>query len=244
MSSHSKSACPGFQSTRLSRRQLLQVGGLGAMGLSLPGFLQAADRDASNKPRAKSVIFLHQWGGPSHHDTLDMKPNAPEAIRGEFRPIATKAPGIVISEKLPRLAQVMDKCTLVRSLYHTMKNHNSAGYYSLTGRAPAVDDQRLRDSIDLFPAYGSIVERLAPAKAGMPTFVSYPHVIRDGSITPGQHASFLGKAYDPFFVGQDPNSADFRLPELKLPANLPLERLESRRDVLKLIDKQAELLDY
>src|SRR5205823_4132187 len=157
---------------------------------------------------------------------------------------ATKVPGVVISEKLPRLAQVMDKCALVRSLYHTMKNHNSAGYYSLTGRAPAIDDQRLRDAIELFPAYGSVVDRLAPAKAGMPTFVSYPYVIRDGSITPGQHASFLGKKHDPFFLADDPNSSDFRLPELKLPANLSLERLENRREVLRLIDRQAELLDF
>src|SRR6266700_4329419 len=130
MIQHAKSSCSSFEEARVSRRQLLQVGGLGAMGLSLPGFLQASERDTAHKPRANSVIFLHQWGGPSHHDTLDMKPNAPEAIRGEFKPIATKAPGIVITERLPRLAQVMDKCTLVRSLYHTMKNHNSAGYYS------------------------------------------------------------------------------------------------------------------
>jgi len=73
--------------------------------------------------------------------------------------------------------------------------------------------------------------------------VAYPHVIRDGSVTPGQHASFLGKALDPFYIGQDPNSDDFRLPELKLPANLSLARLENRREVQKLLDKQSELLE-
>jgi hypothetical protein len=125
-----------------------------------------------------------------------------------------------------------------------MKNHNSAGYYSLTGYAPPTDDQRLRDSRDLFPAYGSIVDKFAPAKAGVPTFVAYPHVIRDGSITPGQHASFLGKAHDPLFIGQDPNSPDFRLPELSLPANLSPERLGNRREVLRLIDQQTELLEF
>jgi hypothetical protein len=138
----------------------------------------------------------------------------------------------------------MDKVTLVRSVHHTMKNHNSAGYYSLTGHAPPTDDQRLRDSRDLFPAYGSVVDRLAPARAGVPTFVSYPYVIRDGSITPGQHASFLGKAHDPLFIGQDPNSPDFRLPELSLPANLSSERLANRREMLRLIDRQAELLEF
>jgi hypothetical protein len=222
---------------------LLKVGGLGLLGLNLPGLLRAAERSRGHKARAKAVIFLHQWGGPTHHDTFDLKPSAPEAIRGEFKPIATRAPGIQISERLPAMARVMDKVTLVRTLHHTMKNHNSAGYYSLTGYAPPTDDQRLRDSRDLFPAYGSVVDRLAPARAGVPTFVSYPYVIRDGSITPGQHASFLGKRHDPLLITQDPNAPDFRLPELSLPANLSLERLSNRREVLRLIDEQTELLE-
>src|SRR5207237_3296574 len=127
---------------------------------------------------------------------------------------------------------------------HEMKNHNSAAYYSLTGHAPPTDDQRLRDTRDLFPAYGSVVSRLAPAAPGVPTFVSYPYIIRDGSITPGQHASFLGKSHDPLYIGLDPNSPDFQLPELSLPANLSLARVQSRREVLRLIDRQAELLDF
>jgi hypothetical protein len=190
------------------------------------------------------VILLHQFGGPSHVDTFDMKPAAPDAVRGEFRPIATRTPGIVVCDRLPRVAQVVDKFALVRSVYHTMKNHNSAGYYSLTGAAPPLDDQRLRDTRDLCPAYGSVVDRLAPAGSGLPTFVAFPHVIRDGSITPGQHASFLGKSHDPLLITQDPNSSDFRLPELSLPANLSLDRLENRREVLRLIDEQAELLEF
>jgi uncharacterized protein (DUF1501 family) len=238
------SACDAFQRARLTRRHLLQVGGISLLGLHLPGLLHAAERSAHRKARAKAIILLHQYGGPSHVDTLDMKPSAPDAIRGEFKPIATKVPGLSICERLPRLAQVADKFTLLRSLYHEMKNHNSAGYYSLTGHAPPTDDQRLRDSRDLFPAYGSVVDRLAPAKIGVPTFVSYPYVIRDGSITPGQQASFLGKAHDPFFIGQDPNSPDFRLPELSLPANLTLDRLENRREVQRMIDRQSELLEF
>jgi len=236
-------ACSGFQQTPITRRSLLKVGGVGMLGLHLPALLRAAE-GGKTKARARAVVLLHQYGGPSHHDTLDMKPDAPDAIRGEFKPIATTAPGIRICERLPRLAQVADKFTLVRSVYHQMKNHNSAGYYSLTGHAPPTDDQRLRDSRELFPAYGSVVDLFAPAKGGLPTFVAYPHVLRDGSITPGQHASFLGKNRDPFFIGQDPNSSDFRLPELSLPANLSLERLENRREVMRLIDRQSELLDF
>jgi hypothetical protein len=138
----------------------------------------------------------------------------------------------------------MDKVTLIRSVYHTMKNHNSAGYYALSGSAPPSDDQRLRDSLSLFPAYGSVVDKLAPGPDDVPTFISYPHVIADGSITPGQHASFLGKAHDPLFIPQDPNAKDFAMPELSLPANLPYERVTARRELQKLIDVQARMMDY
>jgi hypothetical protein len=224
----------------LTRRRLLQIGGLGLLGLAAPGALVA---QPTRRPRAKSIIFLHQYGGPSHLDSFDMKPDAADAIRGEYRPVATSAPGIVIADRLPRTARVMDKVTLVRSVHHRMNNHNSAGYYSLTGYNPPTDDQRLRDSRELFPAYGSIVDRFAPSPAGVPTFVSYPYVIRDGSITPGQHASFLGQSYDPFFISQDPNTVDFRLPELTLPDNLTPERLENRREVMQLIDQQTALLE-
>jgi hypothetical protein len=196
-----------------------------------------------HKARAKSVIFLHQWGGPGQHETFDPKPDAPDKVRGWYGATKTKLPGVIFGEKIPKLAAMADKFTVVRCMTHTMKNHNSAGYYSLTGVAPPTDDQRLRDSIDLFPAYGSIVDKLKPAPKGVATFVAFPHVIADGSITPGQHASFLGKSHAPLFVNQDPNRADFRLPELTLPESLSVERLESRKDILKLIDEQSDLLE-
>src|SRR5262249_1966528 len=148
-----------------------------------------------------------------------------------------------ICENLPHVAKVMDKVTLVRSMHHEMKNHNSASYYALTGRAPPLDDIRLRDSLDLFPAYGSVVDRLAPVE-GMPTFVAYPYVIRAGPVTPGQQASFLGKGHDPLLITEDPNGDPFRLPELSLPSNLPLARVEHRRSLQKLIDRQSRLLEF
>jgi Protein of unknown function (DUF1501) len=243
MSTQRSSACHNFAASGLTRRQLLGIGGPALLGLSLPQLLRAAERSRI-RPRARSVIFLHQWGGPSHLDTFDMKPRSPAEIRGEFRPIPSSVPGLPVCELLPRVAKLLNRCTLVRTLRHEMKNHNSAGYYSLSGHAPPTDDQRLRDTRDLFPAYGSVVDRLAPARKGVPTFVSYPYAIRDGSVTPGQHASFLGKGHDPLFVGQDPNSPDFRLPELSLPSGLSPERLENRRAVLEMIDRQGELLEH
>ncbi|MEX0937572.1 MAG: DUF1501 domain-containing protein [Pirellulales bacterium] len=237
-------ACRGFQAAEFSRRHLLKVGGLGLLGLNMPGLLRAAESQKAALPqRAKRVIFLFQWGGPSHIDMFDRKPRAPDDIRGPLKGISSSVPGLEVCEQLPEVAKRMDKVCLVRSMTHTMKNHNSAGYYALTGHAPPSDDQRLRDSLDLFPAYGSVVDRVAPVGTNLPTFVSYPHVIRDGSITPGQHASFLGKAHDPLFFSEDPNQDGFQLPELSLPSDLSLDRLQQRRGLQELVDRQARLLD-
>ncbi len=240
------SACGGFRSLELTRRTALKVGGLGLLGLTLPGLLRAEDllKSKSRKPRAKSIVFLFQFGGPSHLETFDMKPEAPEGIRGLHKPISSNVPGIQVSERLPEMAKVMDKVTLIRSMHHTMKNHNSAAYYALTGHAPPLDDIRLKDTLELYPAYGSMVDRLAPVSGEIPTSVSYPHVIRDGSVTPGQHASFLGKAHDPFLVTQDPNSPGFALPELSLPTGISVERLQARRELQKIVDKQSRLLEH
>src|SRR5690348_14961692 len=249
---HSTFACTGFHDCQPSRRSILKVGGMGLLGLTMPRLLRAqAKQDwaksaakSTIKTRCKSVIFLYQFGGPSHIDMFDMKPDAPDAIRGPHKPMSSSADGIQVSEHLPQVAKIMDKVTLIRSMTHTMKNHNSASYYALSGHAPPTDDIRLNDSLDLFPAYGSVVDALAPTSGEVPTFVSYPYTIRDGSVTPGQHASFLGKAHDPFFFSQDPNSPDFALPELSLPADTPVARLEERRELQKIIDHQSRLLDY
>src|SRR4030088_1695368 len=124
-------ACCGFRKTRFTRRHLLKVGGLGLLGLTMPNLLRAEEwaKGKGPKPRAKSVIFLYQFGGPSHVDMFDMKPDAPDGIRGPYKPISSNAPGIQVCERLPRMAKVMDKVTLIRSMTHTMKNHNSAAYY-------------------------------------------------------------------------------------------------------------------
>ncbi|MEO8352052.1 MAG: DUF1501 domain-containing protein [Chthoniobacteraceae bacterium] len=238
-------ACSSFSNALVSRRHAIRLGGLGLLGLTMPRLLRAEEiEEARITARAKSVIFLFQWGGPSHIDMFDMKPDAPEGIRGPHKPISSKADGIHVSEKLPRTAQIMDKVTLIRSMTHTMKNHNSAGYYALTGHAPPSDDQRLRDSLDLFPGYSSVVDLLAPGSGEMPTAISYPWIIADGSTTPGQHASFLGKNHDPLLVLQDPNSGSFALPELSLPEGIPFERLQARRELQQLVDQQSRMMEY
>ena len=230
-------------SHEISRRKAMQIGGTGMLGLTLPRILKAAQQSAARPGRAKSVIFLYQFGGPSHLDTFDPKPNAPAGVRSHFGVIDTSAPGIQICDQLPKTARIMNEVTLVRTVYHTMKNHNPAAYYALTGHAPPLDDIRLRDSQDLFPAYGSVVDQLAPATNGMPTFVAFPHVLRDGEITPGQHASFLGKGHDPLLVTSDPNDRRFSLPELSLPNGLTGDRLQDRRQIQQLVNRQVKQLE-
>lgn len=234
----------------MRRRDLLRVGGAGLLGLTLPRILAADDAaktlaSSSQFPvKAKSVIFLFQWGGPSHVDTFDMKPNAPDGYRSHFRTISTSVPGMSVCEHLPETAKVMSEFAQIRTVHHRMNNHNSAGYVALTGVEPPIDDQRLRDSLDLFPGYGSVVDAVAPVQGDLPTYVSYPYRISDGSVTPGQRASFLGKMHDPLFVQGDPNADDFRLSQLSLPTDVTVERLEDRRSLQQIINQQARELDH
>lgn len=227
------------------RRELLRAGGCGLLGLQLPALLRAQDRAVSGvgRPKARSVIFLFQWGGPSHVDTFDMKPDAPDGYRSLYKPVQTSVPGMMVCEHLPETAKVMDRIAQIRTVHHRMNNHNSAGYTALTGVEPPIDDQRLRESLDLFPAYGSVVDALAPNTNGMPSFVSFPYQISDGSTTPGQRASFLGKQHDPLFFRNDPNEPDFRLSQLSLPAGISLSRLSDRRQLQEIINQQAQELD-
>lgn len=185
------SICNDFRTLQMTRRRLLSIGGAGLLGLNIPKLLFAAESQKSAPPvRAKSVIFLYQFGGPSHLDTFDMKPDAPAEIRGPLKSISSNLPGVPICEHLPRMAQVMDKVTLVRTMHHEMKNHNPASYYALSGHEPPIDDIRLKESVSLYPAYGSVVDRLSPAASGLPTFVAYPFVIRDGENTPASGPAF------------------------------------------------------
>jgi hypothetical protein len=230
----------------LNRRDLLRIGGRGLLGLTLPRLLQAEELQSSSaapRGRAKSVIFLFQWGGPSHVDTFDMKPEAPDGYRSKYKSISTSVPGISIVEHLPQTAKVMHRFAQIRTVHHTMNNHNSAGYTALTGVEPPIDDQRLRDSLDLFPGYGAIVDKLAPNTNNMPTSVSFPYNIADGSTTPGQRASFLGRLHDPLYIPNDPNAPDFRLSQLSLPSDISLQRLSDRRQLQQLINQQTKTLD-
>ena len=230
----------------LSRRRLLQIGGLGWLGLNLPGLLRAEAAAAASPagrraaPRVNSCILLFYYGGPSHLDTWDMKPAAPREIRGEFRTMATAVPGLRICEHLPHCARVTDKLAIVRSLHHPMRNHNSAAVEALCGRTPLKGDlELLADDPNSFPCYGSALSFLAPGRSDVPAHVALPHVMYNVVMLPGQTAGFLGAAANPFQVSRDPNEASFRVGELELPADVSLARLEDRHGLLSLIAAQT-----
>ena len=236
-------ACADFDRSMLSRRRMLQIGALGTLGLSLPAALRA-EAQSGLKVRAKSVIFLHQFGGVPQQDTFDMKPNGPAELRGEFKPIASSVPGLPVCELLPRMAQVMDSVTVVRSVCHRATFHNSAAYYSLTGHQPQADIVSATASASDFPAYGSVVSKLAPGRSQVPTFVSLPWMIADGVFrTPGQFAGYLGKEHDPLFLTKNPNDPSFSVDALTLPIEVPMRRVTDRLALRSGLAAHARLTD-
>ncbi len=238
---------------RISRRALLGIGGLGSLGLTLPKLLRA-EAEGSRAPNTRgaravaspirSCILIFHYGGPSHIDTFDMKPNAPAEIRGQFSSIATSVPGMRVCEHLPHTARVMDRLAVIRSMHHPMTNHNAAAFTVLCGRNPLKGDLELlgNDRNDP-PCYGAIPSASLPPRGGLPTFVALPHVMYNVVQLPGQVAGFLGSAHDPFQVSADPSAPDFQLGELDLPGDLSLDRLENRASLLRALDTRLRRAD-
>jgi hypothetical protein len=233
-----------------TRRELLRAGSIGLFGLNLANFLAmektakaAAKYDgARGFGSAKSVIMIFLQGGPSHIDLWDPKPDAPANIRGEFKPIPTKIPGTQISEHLPLMANALDKATLIRSMSYTpngLFNHTAAIYQMLTGYPP----DRVSPSGQLeppngadFPTAGSHVSKLKPPKEAVLPFVELPRPLQEsGVIGKGGAAGFLGKAYDPYRLYQDP-AKPIKTEDLTLRKDVPPDRLKDRFELLKGIN--------
>ncbi|MEI8211237.1 MAG: DUF1501 domain-containing protein [Planctomycetota bacterium] len=243
--------CAGFQRwLRRSRRQVLQAGSLGALGLGLG----AVDRNGvfASEPtlpiRAKRCIFLFMWGGPSQLDTFDMKPDAPAEIRGEFKPISTAVPGTQICEHFKNLSRLTDRFTIIRSLGHDDPAHLSSGHATLTGNpAPVLKSDAAPPSEKDSPHMGSLLSHLRSNSDGMPSFVTLPwkafHPAAPGGEAPGQHGGWLGSSLNGVLLSGDPNHNDWKPQGLSLPGDISLERLESRRHLLQAIESQRIGLD-
>jgi hypothetical protein len=228
--------CPG--PLRVSRREMLQVGGIGVLGLSLPGLLhaEARSRKIGTKASADACILVFLNGGPSHLDMWDMKPGAPKEIRGEFKPIATTVPGIQLSEHLPRLTRHMHRCALVRSVHHSVNNaHAAAVYVGLTGHDRGDANIAIGAGPNDYPAIGAVMGLCRPPESPVVPYVSMPYITaegRGGPPQPGFFGGLLGRARDPLFMLRDPNAANFSMPELSLGGDLSAERLRGRKGLI------------
>ena len=222
-----------------TRRQFLQVGYSGLLGLGLPGLLAGRGASAAvSAPtgRAKSVIVILLSGGLGQHDSFDMKPEAPDGIRGEFQPIATRVPGIRICEHLPGLAARMEKLAIVRTMAHPEGNHLVAVHHVLTGHPSvpkgATDLDRVA-SRDDFPCYAAVLDKVRGRGDGVPSGVALPLRLVEGPLTwPGQDAGFLGPRHDPWQLKIDPNKPEASDKSLSLPDGLDPARLHRRKHLL------------
>jgi hypothetical protein len=232
------------QSHQLTRRELLRVGGLGAVGLSLPQLLAARKLSAEGvtgdgtvaKADACIVLFLN--GGPSHLDMWDMKPTGPSEIRGEFNPISTSLADVHVCEHLPRLSKQMHRATLVRSMNHSVNNsHAAAVYAALTGHDRGEQGGGAKPSDH--PSPGAVLAKLRPARAGVLPYVTLPYKTKEGAggpLQPGFLAGFMGAGYNPFWVLDDPNSPNFHVRNLALPAGVNADRMRARGGLLSALD--------
>jgi hypothetical protein len=251
MAKYTWTDCEGY-----TRRDMLKIGATaGLLGLTLPQLLrlearaqQAAQNNGQPQAgarRANSVIMVWLGGGPATIDMWDLKPNAPQGIRGEFNEIPTTAEGVRICEHLPQMAQVMNRCTVVRSLAHSIPAHGPATVFMTTGNRPTPALQ--------YPALGSLVTRLMPATPGVPPNISFSELRNGGA----GNAGYLGTAYNPFIVegvggggGGQGAAAQLRVRGITLPTGVTLQDLENRDALLRgfdagfaAADRNADLVD-
>ena len=220
----------------LTRRDFLQVGTLGAIGLSLPQLMASKAQGAVAKDHdERSVILIFNLGAPSQLDTWDMKPDAPSEIRGPFQPIKTNVPGLDISEIFPLHAKHADKFSLVRSVYHTAAAVHDTGHQMMqTGRL-------FTGGVNT-PHAGCALSYLRGRKSDLPAHVVLPEPMgpTGGNLPHGQDAGFLGKAHDPFALMADPSKADFRVPDLLPPSQIGEVRLERRRKLRSIVEETVK----
>ena len=218
-----------------SRRELLQVGGIGLLGLSLPQLFQARARAATPQAAERSCIFIVQYGGASHIDSLDPKPQAPDDIRGPYRPITTSVPGMRLGELLPHLAGMAHRFTVVRSMTHGNGGHDGGMHVAMTGHSAPTPDT---------PYFGSVMARLRPATRNIPSYVWLQNLA--GDVQPRYlTGGFLGSAYSPLRVGTDlnnPSNPTFRFTGFDPPADVQRERLRNRWALLEATDRNSSTM--
>ncbi|MCP4194091.1 MAG: DUF1501 domain-containing protein [Planctomycetaceae bacterium] len=258
---------PSKSCNGVSRRAMLQAAGSGLLGLSLPKTLAAERIQPVEQARAKSVIFMFLFGGPSQFETFDLKPDAPSEIRGPFRPIGCRTPGMKICEHLPRLANVSDHFRVIRSMSHNFNDHSGAGHYLQTGHRWHIPiGGGFSATPNDWPSIGSVVEYLSQQNGGLaaelPNYMVVPNRLgrlqENGQyVRPGEYAGWLGAANNPLTtrfdrknINDNPywrNCSDeelnFRFAGLEPMTAIELDRLRQRTSLLKQFDDQRRILD-
>lgn len=217
----------------LNRRQFLQVGGVGAFGLSLAGLLRSQAQAAEQPRKDVNCILLWMSGGPSHHDTFDPKPEARQGIRGDFKNIPTALPGVHFSEHIPRLAGALKQYSLLRSLNPRQGAHSAADANMLSGHAftPVMS----------YPCYGSVIAQQKAGRNAMPPFLQLGTSL--STLAGGGTAAFLGNSHNPYVVPGDPNSAAFSVRDLTPPEGVSFGRVERRLQMLQSLDRWQEHME-
>jgi hypothetical protein len=215
---------------RVSRRQLLRVGGVGILGgLSLPRLLELQARAATPSPaKAQACIVLWLDGGPSTIDMWDLKPEAPAEIRGPYKPIATSVPGTYVGQHCVECAKVAEKFTILRTHSHNDNGHTTGNHYFWSGYKPDFADgtnSRVPNNV-LYPSLGSIAARELGPRGAVPAYINMPNPLTAGG--PG----FYGAEYAPFVIENDPVQPDFEVKDLRLPDSIGNDRLARRRAML------------
>lgn len=259
---HPARSCSG-----LSRRTMLEASGAGLLGLSLPQLLAAEQQGVTLPVRAKSVIFLFLFGGPSQYETFDMKPEAGSDIRGPFRPIASRTPGLQICEHLPGLARVSDRFCVIRSMSHDFNDHSGGGHYIQTGHRWHIPiGAGFSATPQDWPSLGAVVEKTSQEQQGLrselPGYMVVPNRLgrlqeQGQYVRPGEYAGWLGARYNPLTTTVNKrsdtdnpywrNCSDdelaFRFEGLDRVAAVNLDRLQRRASLLQQFDSQRTLLD-
>lgn len=237
-----------------TRRDVIRLGGLLAAGSSFAGarLPQVNAAVSPGRGKARSCILVYLLGGPPHLDMWDLKPDAPAEIRGPFKPIAARVPGIHVGEHLPRLAGMADKFAIVRSVSHPNNNHTPMIYYTLTGHEverPAEDNNLSPPSRTDHPHMGAVLSRIKPVRAGLPGYVALPELairsndenVRQTVLLRGGKAGYLGSQHDPLGINGDVRTAE-SIPALTAPRDIPGERLERRQSLLSLFEQSSAAL--
>jgi hypothetical protein len=222
----------------IRRRDCLKLGLTAALGAGLVDLLRLRGAAAQSTTRlpvsAQSCILVWLDGGPTHYETFDPKPLAPQEIRGEFFPIETRIPGVQFSEHLPRLAALADKLAIVRSLRHDQGNHGAGNHYMMTGAPPRIP-VGCGAFVSFHPSLGSVTAHQRGSRNGLPAYFSLPQMSRSGG------PNFLGAQFAPFVVPNDPNSSSFRVRDVALPKGLESERFDRRRSLRAEVDQLPRL---